>query len=141
MFGTRHLFNYFANSGFYSLNLITVFLYQKINSFSWAYVDVLHLFGLDLSWLEQIKQILCNLWKMKNLGDIFYYLGIEVDYIHGDKIILWQSINLEKVLDCFDITDCKSAILQMNQEVANSFQPFDRTAHPRTINWYQSCIK
>ena len=77
---------------------------------------------------------------MTDLGDISHYLGMEVDYILGDKITLRQSTYLKKVLDRFDMTDCKPASLPMNPGVANSLQPFDGTADPKTIKWYQSAI-
>ncbi len=70
---------------------------------------------------------------MTDLGNISYDLWIEVDYILGDKIIFRQSIYLKKVLDRFDMTDCKPANLPINPGVANSLQLFNGTADPKTI--------
>ncbi len=78
---------------------------------------------------------------MTDLGDISHYLGMEVDYILEDKITLRQSTYLKKVLDRFDMTDCKPASLPMNPGVANSLQFFDGTADPKTIKWYQLAIE
>ena len=71
-----------------------------------------------------------------DLGNISYYLGIEMDYILGDKITLYQNTYLKKVLDYFDMTDCKLASLPINPEVANSLQLFDGIANLKTIKWY-----
>ncbi len=100
----------------------------------------MNLFGLDLSRLEQIQQSLRDRFKITDLGNISHYLGMEVDYILEDKITLCQSNYLRKVPDRFDITDCKPASLPMNPGAANSLQPFDGTADPKTIKWYQSAI-
>ncbi len=70
---------------------------------------------------------------MTDLGDLFYYLGMEVDYFLGDKITLCQGTYLKKVLDCLDTTDCRPASLPMNPEVANLLPLFDGTADPKTI--------
>ncbi len=117
-----------------------IFVSEDKQLFIAVYVDDLLLFGSDLSRLEQIQQSLRDRFKMTDLGDISHYLGMEVDYILGDKITLRQSTYLKKVLDRFDMTDCKPASLPMNPGVANSLQPFDGTADPKTIKWYQSAI-
>ncbi len=72
---------------------------------------------------------------MTDLGYIFHYLEMGVDYILGKKITLHQSTYLKKVLDCFDIIDCKPASLSINPGLANSLQLFDGIADPKTINY------
>ena len=84
-----------------------------------VYVDNLLLFGSDLTCLEHIQQNFQDCFKMTDLGDISHYLGIEVDYIVGGKITFCQSIYLKKVLNCFDMADCKFANLSMNPKLAN----------------------
>lgn len=51
-----------------------------------VYINNLLLFSLNLSWLEQIEQDLHNCFKITNFGNIFYYLGTEINYIIKDKI-------------------------------------------------------
>ena len=58
----------------------------------------------------------------------------------GWYVIPTQSTHLKKDLDRFDMTDCKPTSLPMNPGVANSLQPFDGTADPKSIKWYQSTI-
>lgn len=66
-------------------------------------------------------------------GDISYYLGIEVDYILGDKITLYQSTYSKIILNRFNMTDCKPIYLFINAKTANFLQPSSRTANPKTI--------
>ena len=56
---------------------------------------------------------------MTNLGEIFHYLGMEVDVETG-KISLHQTIYLKKILDRFQMIDCKLSSIPMNFGVANS---------------------
>ncbi len=117
-----------------------IFVSEDKQLFIAVYVDDLLLFGLDLSPLEQIQQSLRDRFKMTDLGDISHYPEMDVDYILGDKITLRQSTYLKKVLNRFEMTDCKPPSLPMNPGVANSLQPFDGTADPKIIKWYLSAI-
>ena len=102
-----------------------IFVSKNKQLFIAFYVNDLPLFGSDLSRLEQIQQSLQDRFTITGLGDISHYLGMEVDHILRDKIILRQSTYLKKVFDPFDMTDCKPASLPINQGVANSLQCFD----------------
>ena len=62
---------------------------------------------------------------MTDLGDISHYLGMEVDYVVGEKITLCQSTYLKKVLVRFKMTGCKPVTVPMNPRVANFLLPYD----------------
>lgn len=51
---------------------------------------------------------------MIDLGNILYYIGIEVDYILKNKITFYQSTYLKKVLNCFNIVNSKFASFFIN---------------------------
>lgn len=70
---------------------------------------------------------------MTDFGNIFYYLGIKVDYILDNKIIICQSTYLKKVFDCFNIANYKSASHPINPKVANFLQILDKIADSKTI--------
>ena len=78
---------------------------------------------------------------MTDLGDVSYYLGMQVNHVIGEKITLCQSTYLRKVLNCFKMTVCKLALVPMNPEVPNSLVSFDGNADKKIIKWYQSAIK
>ncbi len=97
------------------------------------YVDDLFLFGANISGLEDIQQKLHYRFKMTDLGDISLYLGMEVDYVFGDKITLCQSSYLKKILERFKITRCKPATVFIKPGVANSLFFYDGNAQKATI--------
>lgn len=70
---------------------------------------------------------------MTNLGDIFYYLRIKIDYSLKDKITFCQNTYLKKVLDYFNMIDCKPTNFFMNLRVTNLLEPFNIIANSKNI--------
>ena len=116
-----------------------VFVSQDRQLFLAIYVDDLLLFASDESRLTNIQDQLSARFKMTNLGDISHYLGMEVDVEPG-KISLRQTTYLKKILERFQMTDCKPVSIPMNPGVANSLLPSEHQADRATIKWYQSAI-
>lgn len=56
---------------------------------------------------------------MTNLEKISHYIGIEVDVEIGKKISFRQTTYLKKILECFQMVDCKPASVFMNLGMAN----------------------
>ena len=118
----------------------SVFVSQDQQIYLAVYVDDLLLFGSDDSRLTDIQDQLNARFKMTNLGEISHYLGMEVDVEVGKKISLRQTTYLRKILERFQMADCKPASVPMNPGVANSLLPSDNQADRATIKWYQSAI-
>ena len=89
-------------------------------------MDDLLIFGSDDSRLIDIQDKLNARFRMTNLGEISHYLGMEVDVDVGKKIFLQQTIYLKKVLERFQMTDCKLTSVPMNPGIANSLLPFEK---------------
>ena len=69
------------------------------------YVDDLVVIGPDLVEISQVKSQLLDAFEMKNLGDLHYFLEIEV--IHTpDDILLTQRHYVLNMLYKFRMTDC-----------------------------------
>ncbi len=79
-------------------------------------------------------------FKMTNSGEVSHYLGMEVDVKVRKQISFWQTVYLKKILERFQMTDCKPVSVPMNQGVANSVLLSDQQADWATIKWYQSAI-
>ena len=116
------------------------FVSQDRHLFLAIYVDDLLLFGSDDSRLTDIQDQLNARFKMTNLGEISHYLGMEADIEVGKIISLRQTTYLRKILERFQMTDCKPASIPMNPGVANSLLPSEQQADRATIKWYQSAI-
>lgn len=67
------------------------------------------LFVFDKSCLTNIQNQLSAQFKMTNLGEVSYYLGIEVEIKVEEKISLCQITYHKKILDCFQIIDHQQA--------------------------------
>ena len=117
-----------------------VFVSQDRQLFLAIYVDDLLLFASDESRLTDIQDQLSARFKMTNLGEVSHYLGMEVDVEVGKQISLRQTVYLKKMLERFQMTDCKPVSVPMNPGVANSLLPSDQQADRATIKWYQSAI-
>lgn len=68
------------------------------------YVNELLIFSLDIACLEDMQQKLQNQFKITDLGDIFYYLKMYIDYGINKKITRYQSTYLKKVFNHLKIT-------------------------------------
>ncbi len=117
-----------------------VFVLQDRQLFLAIYVDKLLLFASDKSRLTDIQDQLSARFKMTNLGEVSHYLGIEVDVEVGKQISPRQTVYLKKILERFQMTDCKPVSVPINESVANFHLPSDQQADRATIKWYQSAI-
>ena len=116
-----------------------VFVSKDRQLFLALYVDDLLLFGSDESCLTNIQDQLRARFKMTDLGEISHYLGMEVD-VETERISLRQTTYIKKILERFQMTDCKPSSIPMNPGVANSLLPSEHQADRATIKWYQSAI-
>ena len=72
------------------------------------YVDDLLIFGKDTSKLQQLQHELKSRFRMTDLGEVSYYLGIEVNVNTEKSIItLRQTTYLKKILQRFNMVDCR----------------------------------
>ena len=108
-----------------------------------VYVDNLLLFGANIDpRIGDIMQNLQDRFWMTDLGDVSYYLRMEVDVDLNKKTIsLWQSTYLKKILGRYGMSNCKSAKILISAGVANSLTPYEDQAKKSTVAWYQSAVR
>ena len=117
-----------------------VFVSEDKQLFIAFYVDDLLLFEADLPCLKLIQKGLFDWFRMTDLGEVFHYLGMEVNVDVGKTITLKQTTYLKKVLKRFGIEDCSPISIPMDPGVPASLLPFDEVADRATLIWYQSAI-
>ena len=87
------------------------------------YVDDFVLVGSDENVMSSIKSKLMHEFKMKDLGNAKYFLGVIIEYLNG-SMFLSQSAYLKGILRKFNMENCASAKTPMeihpNQEVGSS---------------------
>ena len=87
-------------------------IYLKVSGskfiFLVLYVDDILLASNDLGLLHEIKQLLCKIFDMKDLGEASFVLGIQ---IHRDRsrglLGLSQRAYIDRVLERFNMHNCK----------------------------------
>ncbi len=83
------------------------------------YVNDLLLFDLNLNDLQDIQNQLKQRFKMTNLRQLSHYLEMKITII-SDKLILTQSIYLKKMLNQFEMKNCRSVSISIKSEVIKS---------------------
>lgn len=91
-----------------------VFVRGKGGDMIWLliYVDDILVMGLRESNVQRAKRDLKTLFKMKDMGPVQYFLGVEFKDF-GDCIVLSQEAYLAKVLKKFGMDDGKSVTTPM----------------------------
>ncbi len=76
------------------------------------YVDDLHIVGLDLPLIMELKKQLAAKFKTTNLGPTSHYLGMEL--LHKDHIItITKTVFFHELLAANQISDCNSVYTPM----------------------------
>jgi hypothetical protein len=96
-------------------NLVDQYIYLKVSGskviFLVLYIDDILLASNDLGLLYETKQLLSQSFEMKELGETSYVIGIKIHRDRQQKIFrLSQRAYIEKVLERFKMSDCKSSM-------------------------------
>src|SRR5258707_8293604 len=70
-----------------------------------VYVDDLSLFGPKGRVMDNLKDLLKSEFKVTDLGDLHWLLGIRIEYRDND-ITLSQSVYIDTILKRFGLYDC-----------------------------------
>ena len=95
-----------------------------------VYVDDLVIAGSSINEVTRFKQEMTNLFKMSDLGELSYYLGIEVQQQDG-QITLRQASYAKKLLQKAGMEDCNPCAVPMEARLKLSKtgegEPVDET--------------
>ena len=96
------------------------------------YVNDLLLFEKDISDLQRIQNELMSRFRMTDLEEISHYLKMQVN-VENDFLTLRQITYLIKLLNRFNMIDCKSIRIFMKSEISNSLTKYEQQANQTTI--------
>ena len=105
------------------LNLTMITLYLFISSsphltVAAIYVDDIILTCPHLPTIEHLKSHLHNVFSIKDLGLLNYFLGIEVTHLHGGIILTQRKFTKELLQDCgLDVSKSAKTPLPINQKL------------------------
>ena len=103
------------------------------------YVDDLAIIGPNVDNIKSFILELKKLFKLKDLGLIKDYLGINIEYnLDKGYMKLYQESYIEKVLARFNMTDCKPKDTPMDSKV--KLEPNPNQANKEEINLFQQII-
>ena len=74
-----------------------------------VYVDDIVIFGKEISKIEEFKQQIGNRFKIKDLGKISFLLGIQIEQLNKNTLILNQKGYIDKMIKQFDLQNCKDS--------------------------------
>ncbi len=106
------------------------------------YVDNLLLFSADINpRIDNMMQNLGDRFRITDLGDVSYYLGIEVDVDFSKKMITFRwSTDLRKIFRRYGMSDYTPAEISIILRVANSFTANEDQTKKSIVAWYQSAV-
>jgi len=110
-------------------------LYTDGKTIVFFYVDDIVILGKDLALLHQLKDALLQLYEMRDLGDLSWFLGIRIirDWQQG-KLWLCQDSYIEKIATSFHLDNSKPVYTPLTQD---ELIPYDGQASPQDIYIYQ----
>jgi histone deacetylase 1/2 len=81
----------------------------NVKFFIVVYVNDLILVCNNKDKLLQVKEELFRKFEMKDLGDLHFFLGMEVERDHAQCLLYINQIEyLKEILKCFRMEDCKA---------------------------------
>jgi len=94
--------------------LIGVYIYLKVSGskfiFLILYVDDILLATNDLGLLSETKRFLSNNFEMKDMGEAYYVIGIEIFRDRSQGLLgLSQNAYINKVLERFRMDKCSAS--------------------------------
>lgn len=117
-------------------------IYCKISSIDCSYmyllanVDDLLIFGRYESEIDRIKLKLDSTFKMKDLGEIKYYLGIEFE-VKTDSILMSQTKYIDQILITFGMQDCKPKYTPCEMNLNRLYRENDPLSHDDAVIYRQ----
>ncbi len=117
-----------------------VFIDSRTKIYLAMYVNDLLLFDLNLNHLRNIQNQLKQRFEMTNLRQLFHYLEMKITII-SDKLILIQSIYLKKMLNQFEMKNCRSVSISIKSEMINLLMSVTNEADNVIVKWYQQLIE
>ena len=117
-------------------NCLYTYFENEQSIFIIVWVDDLIICTSDIGLMNSIKQKLNDNFKMKDLGQVSHFLGIEFD-VSKDCIKMHQNKYAKMILEKYGMTNCKPkktpCPLGINKELGNSSPPLSHNTLYRGI--------
>ena len=117
----------------------SIFINKELNIIISLYVDDLAIIGPNLNTIKSFIKELKKYFKLKDLGLIKDYLGVEIDYdLNKGTLKLNQTKYLNKVLERFNINNKNPKYTPLKANI--KLEPNKGMAKETEITWFQAAI-
>ena len=117
----------------------SIFINKELNVYISLYVDDLAIIGPILDIIKSFIENLNKYFKLKDLGLIKDYLGVDIDYDYNKGTLkLSQSKYLIKVLERFNIDNRRPKYTPIKANI--KLEPNKNKAKETEIKWFQAAI-
>ncbi len=138
------LINYLIFVGFQRLEKDHCVFIHETGIIIAIYVDHLLIQGPDINQINYLKEEFRRRFQMKNLGALFWYLGMEVTRDRANQTLyINQSMYTNRILANLGMDECKSTKVPMEPGLVlekNTYGGKPYQASPAKIKGYQSLV-
>ena len=119
----------------------SVFVSKDKKTYIVVYVNDFLIVNENMNYINEIKNKLSDRFKMHDLRSIQYYLSIEI-VRDGDSILFRQINYLKKILERFEMKNCKSVNSSMKLNLTAVMMSFNdkHQVHANIIYWYELAV-
>ena len=116
-----------------------IFINKELGIIICLYVDDLAIIGPKLDTIKAFVKDLRQFFKLKELGLIKDYLGIEINYdLEKQTLKLYQTKYIDKILARFDMNNANTCTTPMDNRA--KIKPNNSQALKGEIKWFQAAI-
>ena len=97
------------------------------------YVDDIIIIGNDCAKISEFKKHISNKFKTKDLGTVSYILGLQIEYLNNDTLLIHQKNYIDKMITKYSLNDCKDEDIpiQPNNKLTNDLN--NENDHLKTL--------
>ena len=112
---------------------------NNTKAFVLVFVDDLLIISSDINEINNVKSDLSAEFKMKNFGQVSYFLGIEFVFSEN-SIKMHQSKFIEKILEKFGMADCKPKLIPCDVNIPKIDESDSETLNDSEKRRYQEIV-
>jgi len=117
----------------------SVFIHKESQLYMTVYVDDMNIFGLNQHAINETKEMLKGEFEMSDLGEVAYYLGIQIERLPNDATLMHQETYIYQLLNKYGLNDIKPRHTPLDNRVKLEKEKH-QTASKEFKKRYQSMV-
>lgn len=120
--------------------MMTLYFMTPRNLYITVYVDDIKAFCLDDATILTLKEHLQSIYKLKDIGDVSWYLGMEISRLEDGSLLLSQRKYIRDLLLRHGMENCASVINPRMQEIRLSKDSDENACDAKTQADYRTLL-